>query len=40
MRAVIYTRVSSTGDRQNTDRQVVDLKTYAEYRKQEIAGVF
>lgn len=40
MRAVIYTRVSSTGDRQNTDRQVVDLKAYAEYRKLEIAGVF
>lgn len=29
MRAVIYTRVSSTTDRQNTDRQIKDLQTYA-----------
>lgn len=27
--AVIYARVSSVGDRQNTDRQVVDLQQYA-----------
>ena len=27
--AVIYTRVSSVTDRQNTDRQVMDLKAYA-----------
>lgn len=27
--AVIYARVSSTGDRQNTDRQVADLTAYA-----------
>jgi hypothetical protein len=26
-KAVIYARVSSTGDRQNTERQVVDQKT-------------
>lgn len=40
MKAVIYTRVSSTGDRQNTDRQVADLKAYAEYRQFEVTGVF
>lgn len=40
MKAVIYTRVSSTTERQNTERQVADLKAYAEYRKLEIAGVF
>lgn len=40
MKAVIYARVSSTGDRQNTTRQVADLKAYAEYRQFEIASVF
>lgn len=40
MKAVIYTRVSSTGDRQNTARQVADLKAYAEYRQFEIVSVF
>ena len=40
MKAVIYTRVSSTTERQNTERQVADLKAYAEYRKLEIAGIF
>lgn len=39
-KAVIYTRVSSTGDRQNTERQVADLKAYAEYRQFEVASVF
>lgn len=29
MNAVIYARVSSTNDRQSTDRQVIDLKSYA-----------
>ena len=29
MKAVIYARVSSTTDRQSTDRQVTDLKKYA-----------
>lgn len=29
MKAVIYARVSSLNDRQSTDRQVVDLKSYA-----------
>ena len=40
MKAVIYTRVSSTGDRQNTDRQVADLKSYAEYRQLEVTSIF
>lgn len=40
MKAVIYTRVSSTTERQNTERQVADLKAYAEYRKLEITGIF
>lgn len=29
MNAVIYARVSSTGDRQSTERQVLDLSDYA-----------
>ena len=29
MQAVIYARVSSTGDRQSTERQVMDLTDYA-----------
>ena len=29
MSAVIYARVSSTGDRQSTERQVLDLTDYA-----------
>lgn len=40
MKAVIYTRVSSTTERQNTERQVADLKAYAEYRKLGITGIF
>lgn len=40
MKAVIYTRVSSTTERQNTERQVVDLKGYAEYMNFEIANIF
>lgn len=40
MRAIIYARVSSTTDRQTTDRQVADLKAYAEYSKMEIVKVF
>ncbi|WP_291530636.1 recombinase family protein [Bacteroides sp. UBA939] len=41
-RAVIYARVSSTieRNRQNTDRQVEDLKNYAEYAGMEITEVF
>ena len=30
----------STGDRQNTDRQVADLKAYAEYRQLEVTSIF
>lgn len=40
MRAIIYARVSSTTDRQTTDRQVADLKSYAEYAKMEVVKVF
>lgn len=40
MRAIIYARVSSTTDRQTTDRQVEDLKSYAEYSKMEVVKVF
>ena len=36
MKAIIYARVSSTTDRQSTDRQVEDLKSYAEYSKMEV----
>lgn len=40
MRAVVYARVSSIGDRQNTDRQVVDLKAYARHNHIDIVNVF
>ena len=40
MKAIIYARVSSTNDRQCTDRQVEDLRRYAEYAKLDIAKVF
>lgn len=40
MKAIIYARVSSTTDRQNTDRQIVDLKAYAQYAKIEIVKTF
>ena len=36
MNAVIYARVSSTTDRQNTERQVEDLKKYADYKGYEV----
>lgn len=39
-KAIIYARVSSVGDRQNTDRQVSDLKTYASKNGIEIVRVF
>lgn len=39
-RAVIYARVSSTGDRQTTDRQVADLKRYVNLNEMELAKVF
>ena len=38
--AVIYARVSSTGTRQSTDRQVKDLQAYAENAKHEVCKVF
>jgi DNA invertase Pin-like site-specific DNA recombinase len=40
MKAVIYARVSSIGDRQNTDRQISDLLDYVEYQKLELSKVF
>lgn len=39
-KAVIYARVSSISDRQNTDRQVVDLTRYAEYSEHNIIEIF
>ena len=38
--AVIYSRVSSTTDRQSTERQVLDLKSYAQKNDFEIFRVF
>ena len=40
MRAVIYARVSSSGDRQSTSRQVADLTKYAQYKDYEVVKVF
>ena len=40
IKAVIYARVSSIGDRQSTDRQVKDLTDYAVYKGYEVLGVF
>jgi len=39
-KAVIYARVSSIGDRQNTDRQVNDLSDYASYKGYEVLGIY
>lgn len=38
--AVIYARVSSSGDRQSTERQVQDLNEYAKYRGLDPVRVF
>lgn len=38
--AVIYARVSSVGDRQNTERQIIDLRDYADYDKLEVREIF
>ncbi len=38
--AVIYARVSSVGDRQNTDRQISDLLDYVEYQKLELFKIY
>ncbi len=40
MKAVIYARVSSTNDRQSTDRQVLDLAKYADNNGMEVVKVF
>lgn len=40
MKAIIYARVSSVSDRQNTERQVKDLMEYAYYQKYEVVRVF
>jgi len=39
-RAVIYARVSSTGDRQSTERQVADLTKYAAACGMEVVAVY
>ena len=38
--AVIYARVSSVGDRQNTDRQISDLLDYVKYQKLELCKIY
>ncbi len=38
--AVIYARVSSIGDRQSTERQVLDLQDYAAFQKLQVSKVF
>ena len=40
MKAVIYSRVSSTTDRQNTERQIADLNKYAISNNIEVVEVF
>lgn len=40
MKAVIFSRVSSTNDRQNTERQVADLKEYAKVNNIEVVQVY
>lgn len=40
MKAIIYARVSSTNDRQNTERQISDLTQYAEANGLELVKVF
>lgn len=39
-RAIIYARVSSVSDRQNTERQISDLTRYAEYSHLTVVKVF
>ena len=39
-KAVIYARVSSAGDRQNTDRQISDLLDYVKYQNLQICKIF
>lgn len=40
MEAVIYARVSSVSERQNTERQVSDLEKYADNNKMKVVKVF
>lgn len=40
MNVVIYARVSSQGNKQSTERQVSDLKRYAEQQEYTIAKIF
>lgn len=40
MKAVIYARVSSTGERQSTERQVIDLTDYAVRNSMTICKTF
>ena len=40
MTSIIYARVSSVGDRQNTERQIEDLKKYAAGNNFEVVKVF
>lgn len=40
MKAIIYARVSSVSDRQNTDRQISDLTAYASANGYEVVKVF
>ena len=39
-KAVIYARVSSTNDRQNTERQISDLKRYIDLNEYELVEVY
>lgn len=38
--AIIYARVSSVGDRQNTERQISDLTRYAAYSNLTVVKIF
>lgn len=40
MKAVIYSRVSSVNERQNTERQLIDLKNYAEVNNIDVINVY
>lgn len=40
MKSVIYARVSSTSDRQNTERQVLDLQAYADNHGYEVSKIY
>ena len=40
MKAAIYARVSSLNERQSTDRQVIDLRNYADRNNIEVIKVY